>query len=155
MNRVGIVKMFDTWDYFYLGEIIEISYLQFLQNLIQFRFYDYYKSNDQLLCITVFKNIPFLNFTSILQHSIFQIFFEQENHFKIDTNEKSISFKGISLLREKSSKLRRSNGKELNRYRYGGAIFITIPYRLSNYIRIFHVTPAVFQLMHVYPDAMQ
>lgn len=49
MNRVGIVEMFDTWDYFYLGEILEISYLQFLQNLIQFRFYDYYKSNDQLL----------------------------------------------------------------------------------------------------------
>lgn len=91
MNRVGIVKMFDTWDYFYLREIIEISYLQFLQNLIQFRFYDYYKSNDQLLCITVFKNIPFLNFTSILQHSIFQIFFEQGNHFKI-RHERKVYF---------------------------------------------------------------
>lgn len=155
MNRVGIVKMFDTWDYFYLREIIEISYLQFLQNLIQFRFYDYYKSNDQLLCITVFKNIPFLNFTSILQHSIFQIFFEQGNHFKIRHERKVYFIQRNFPFAWKKFQVASFQGEELNRYRYGGAIFITIPYRLSNYIRIFHVTPAVFQLMHVYPDAMQ
>lgn len=27
MNRIGIAEMFDTWDCFYLGETIEVSYL--------------------------------------------------------------------------------------------------------------------------------
>lgn len=44
---------------------------------------------------TVFKNIPFLNFTSILQHSIFQIFLEQGNYFKIRPKKIRFNLKEI------------------------------------------------------------
>lgn len=45
---------------------------------------------------TVFKNIPFLNFTSILQYSIFQIFlFEQGNYFKIRSKKIRFNLKEI------------------------------------------------------------